>query len=78
MDSAQVTTKKKAATKKATWPKEMRDQITVLLEMLSIPATAEAMAENFKRKPLKHVNAVLDALETLGKAQSNDGVWSLT
>ena len=78
MDSAQVTTKKKAAIKKATWPKEMRDQITVLLEMLSIPATAEAMAENFKRKPLKHVNAVLDALETLGKAQSNDGVWSLT
>ena len=76
--SDQVTTKKKAATKKATWPKEMRDQINVLLEMLSIPATAETMAENFKRKPLKHVSAVLEALETLGKAQSNDGVWSLT
>ena len=77
-DAAQATTGKKVTIKKSTWPKEIRDQINTLLDLLTTPATAEALAENFKRNPLKHVNAVLDALDALGKARKEDELWSLT
>ncbi len=69
---------KKVTAKKAAWPKEMRAQIHALLELLITPTSAENISENFKRNPIKSVNAVLDALEALGKAQKGDGLWSLT
>lgn len=62
---------------KIDWPKEMRDQINMLIDLLSTPATADALALHFKRNPIKHVNGVLEALEALGKAQNEDGLWSL-
>ena len=77
VDSTHDITENKTITKKATWPKEMRDQINIILELLSTPTTAEVLANSFKRKPIKHVNAVLNALETLGKAQKENDLWHL-
>lgn len=77
-DEFSSNTEKKSVVKKLTWPKDIHDQINVLLDSLTTPTTAENIAERFKRKPLKHVEAVLDALETLGKAQKEEELWSLT
>ena len=40
--------------------------------------TCDQVAENFKRKPIKPGLAVLEALETLGRAQRVDDKWELT
>lgn len=77
-DKVNADTEKNSAVMKMTWPKDVHEQINVLLDSLSTPTTAENIAERFKRKPLKYVEAVLDALETLGKAQQDEGLWSLT
>jgi hypothetical protein len=69
---------RKSIINKIAWPKEIRDQINTLLDLLTTPTSNENLAEKFRRNPIKHVNAVLDALETLGKAQQENGVWSLT
>ena len=68
----------KAKTKKIKWPKEMREQINLLIDLLSIPATSKSLIDNFSYKPAKQVIAVLDALEALGKAQQEDGIWYLS
>lgn len=72
-----VTIDKEITVKKSTWPKELRDQIDSLLVLLSTPTTIEVLADKFKRKPLKQISAVLEALEALGKVQLDEGHWSL-
>lgn len=63
---------------KATWPKEMREQIITIISLLSTPIKANDLAAHFKRSPVKAVNAVLDALDALGKVQKDGEFWSLT
>ena len=76
-----TSTKEKATTSKtttkATWPKVLSEQIAAVIELLATPTTCEQIAENFKRKPVKQVQPVLEALETLGRAQSSGGSWEL-
>ncbi|MFT5814861.1 MAG: hypothetical protein ACI9VT_002630 [Psychroserpens sp.] len=67
-----------ATVTKATWPKEMREQITTIISLLSTPIKAKDLAIHFKRSPVKAVNAVLDALDALGKVQKDGEFWSLT
>ena len=78
---ADTSTKEKSAaskiTVKATWPKVLSEQIAAVIELLATPTTCEQIAENFKRKPVKQVQPVLEALEALGRAQSSKGNWKL-
>ncbi|EGG99215.1 Thymidylate kinase [gamma proteobacterium IMCC2047] len=68
----------KTISQKLAWPKELREQIKVLLEQLHTgPATAPELAERFKRKPLKAVTQVLSALEALSRANQENDTWSL-
>jgi len=61
---------------KATFPKEMHEQIRVVLDQLQAgPMEVDTLAANFKRKPVKSVTAVLSALEVLGKAKQEGGTW---
>lgn len=58
---------------KTTWPKDLATQVTLLRDMLAAsPHSAESLATQFKRKPLKGVNEVLSALAALGQAQQQD------
>ena len=81
MALADTSAKKKATTSKtttkATWPKVLSEQIAAVIELLATPTTCEQIAENFKRKPVKQVQPVLEALEALGRAQSSEGSWEL-
>lgn len=64
--------------KKITFPKEMHEQIRVVLDHLQTgPMQVETLASNFKRKPIKGVTAVLSALEVLGKAKRDGDVWRI-
>ncbi|MFP3341565.1 type IIL restriction-modification enzyme MmeI [Halomonas sp. SIMBA_159] len=63
---------------KTTWPKDLATQVTLLRDMLAAsPHSAESLAGQFKRKPLKGVNEVLSALAALGQAQQDDEHWRL-
>ncbi|MEC9305889.1 MAG: class I SAM-dependent DNA methyltransferase, partial [Pseudomonadota bacterium] len=63
---------------KTTWPKDLATQVTLLRDMLAqSPHSAESLAAQFKRKPLKGVNEVLSALAALGQAQQDDDHWRL-
>ncbi|MEC9021494.1 MAG: class I SAM-dependent DNA methyltransferase, partial [Pseudomonadota bacterium] len=63
---------------KTTWPKDLATQVTLLRDMLAAsPHSAESLAAQFKRKPLKGVNEVLSALAALGQAQQDDEHWRL-
>ncbi|MCO7246602.1 DNA methyltransferase [Halomonas sp. Mc5H-6] len=63
---------------KATWPKDLATQVTVLRDMLAqSPHSAESLAAQFKRKPVKGVGEVLSALAALGQAQQEDKHWRL-
>ncbi len=65
-------------TKKATWPKAMRDQVAVVRHHLSQqPHTGESLAILFKRKPVDKVESVLDALVSLGLVVERDGAFEL-
>jgi len=67
-----------ATTKKQVWPKELREQINALLDLMQQgPSTAEQLASQFKRKPAKVVSQVLSALESLGRAHRVGEYWSL-
>src|SRR5690606_32019933 len=60
----------KAISVKATWPKNMREQVAAVRQALtqsSLPA--EAIAAQFKRSPKVAVQSVLDALEELGMVE---------
>ena len=63
---------------KATWPKVLAEQVALVVELLDHPNTCEQLAENFKRKPIKQVLSVLEALEALGRAQQSGNHWELT
>ena len=65
-----------AAAAKAAWPKTMRDQIAAVLASLHpAPLTAAAVAATFKRSPMASVQAVLDALEDLGRVHQDAGLY---
>jgi len=64
-------------TAKATWPKVLSEQVAAVVDLLETPATCEQIADNFKRKPIKQVLPVLEALEALGRAQSSGEIWEL-
>ena len=64
---------------KQTWPKEMRDQVSIVRQLVKDhPYRAEQMASFFKRNPLASVQSVLDALEGLGMVSAVDGIYRLT
>lgn len=81
MALADTPTKQKATapktTTKATWPKVLSEQIAAVIELLADPVTCEQIADNFKRKPIKQVQPVLEALEALGRAQLSGDTWEL-
>lgn len=63
---------------KAAWPKDLVSQVTQLRDMLALsPHSAESLATQFKRKPLKGINEVLSALAALGQAQQEGEQWRL-
>lgn len=75
-DEADITVK--AATK-PTWPKTMPDQVEAIRQLLAIGGQSEeALAEQFKRKPIKSVRQVLAALEVFGRASKVEELWRLT
>lgn len=77
-DIESKSSKPKVATiKKTMWPKDIREQINSLLNLLVIPSTAEQLTDNFKHKPLKQVESVLAALESLGRAEVENDIWIL-
>lgn len=63
---------------KQTWPKVLSEQVSAVVALLENTSTLEEVADNFKRKPLKQVQSVLEALEALGRAQLADDKWELT
>jgi hypothetical protein len=63
---------------KLTWPKPLSEQVSAVVEVLENTSTLEEVAESFKRKPLKQVLSVLEALEALGRAQLLGDKWELT
>jgi hypothetical protein len=63
---------------KATWPKQLSQQVEVVRELLAIgPQTIDTLASHFKRKPGKGVSQVLAALEVLGQASRQGDLWEL-
>jgi len=63
---------------KATWPKNMREQVAAVRAALAHqPLPAEAIAARFKRTPRAGVQAVLEALEELGMVVREDGAYRL-
>jgi len=58
------------------WPKDLREQIAAVRAMLSgTPQTEDRLAARFKRKPLKALRPVLDALAGLGLARQDAAGW---
>ncbi|MGD9872228.1 MAG: class I SAM-dependent DNA methyltransferase [Thauera sp.] len=63
---------------KASWPKNMREQVAAVRSALAHqPLPAEAIAARFKRTPHAGVQAVLEALEELGMVAHEDGAYRL-
>jgi hypothetical protein len=57
---------------KHSWPKSLQGQIQAVRQRLaSAPQSAETIAVQFKRKPLKGVQQVLAALQALGMAEQD-------
>ena len=54
----------------------MPEQVKAVRDLLAIgPQTTDALADHFKRKPAKAVEQVLAALEVLGQAKQEEGMW---
>jgi len=69
---------KAATTGKQPWPKAIPDQVQTVRALLEKgPQTVDALAENFKRKPAKALVQVLAALEVLGQAKQENGLWQV-
>ena len=69
---------KAATTGKQPWPKAIPDQVQTVRALLEKgPQTVDALAESFKRKPTKALSQVLAALDVLGQAKEDDGLWHL-
>ncbi len=66
-------------TDKITWPKELQSQIKVIRDQLgATPMTSDQLASQFRRKPVKGVQKILDALTDLGMiTQNNGGIYSI-
>jgi hypothetical protein len=63
---------------KQPWPKSMSEQVAAIRSQLSLgPRTCEALAENFKRKPVKSIEQVLAALQVLGHVKQDGERWQL-
>lgn len=61
---------------KLTWPKVMREQIAAVRGSLSAGSmSAQAIADCFKRSPIKSVQAVLDSLQDMGHVHEENGVY---
>lgn len=66
------------AASRQVWPKQMRDQVAVVLQNLSNgPLDANAIAVKFKRSPKMQVQDVLDALVELGMVQMQSSAYCL-
>ncbi|MFI9653718.1 DNA methyltransferase [Guyparkeria sp. GHLCS8-2] len=62
--------------KKPTFPKDMAKQIEAIREALATgPQDTETLAARFKRKPVKAVTQVVNALEALGLIHKEHGHW---
>ena len=73
---ARITEAAAPTTGKQTWPKEMREQVAIVRQMVKAsPATADQLAQHFKRKPVAAVQGVLSALEGLGLVTQAGGVY---
>ena len=74
--AAKTTTAETAG--KLIWPKVMQDQVRAVREQLAIaPMPIEGLAGQFKRKPIKSVQPVVDALESLGVVSLEAGLYRL-
>jgi len=63
--------------KKPTFPKDMAKQIEAIREALATgPQDTETLAARFKRKPVKAVTQVVNALAALGLIREEEGCWS--
>ena len=63
---------------KQIWPKTMPDQVAIVRATLAKgPQTLDAIATQFKRKPVKGVGQVLAALKVLGHAEISNELWQL-
>jgi hypothetical protein len=60
------------------WPKSMPEQVAVIRALLATaPRSLEALAAQFKRKPVKSIEPVLTAMQVLGHAKLDEGQWRL-
>jgi len=67
-----------APTDKLNWPKGFPEQIKIVRELLQLaPQTAAGLADRFKRKPVKCVQPVVDALVALGVAVEAGGHYKV-
>jgi hypothetical protein len=65
-------------TAKRAFPKGMKDQVGAVREILAIsPQSTDQIAAHFKRKPVKSVQPVLEALEVMNLAKLQDDIWYL-
>lgn len=76
-EQASSTTQTETA-QKQNWPKNMAEQVTSVRQLLiTAPQTTEALADHYKRKPVKAVEQVLLALAALGQAKQQEELWML-
>ncbi|MFP4295304.1 MAG: class I SAM-dependent DNA methyltransferase, partial [Halothiobacillaceae bacterium] len=76
VDPAQAATVTPAA--KANWPRDMAGQVAAVRDALaSGPQDCAQIAAGFKRRPVKAVEQVLNALKVLGQARCAGGLWRL-
>jgi hypothetical protein len=75
-EAEEETTAASVSADKLNWPKGFPEQIKVVRELLQLaPQTAEGLADRFKRKPVKGVLPVVDALVGLGMVVCEGGVF---
>ncbi len=79
LEQAQTKVSQTASTTgKQTWPKTMPEQVKAVRDLLAIgPQSTDGVAGHFKRKPTKAVEQVLAALDVLGQAWQEDGLWQV-
>lgn len=69
-----------AAAGKLAWPKQLTEQVQAVREQLAAAPvqTVESLAGGYKRRPVKGVRSVLEALEILGVVRRDDEVYRLS
>ena len=77
-DAATPVTVTATAAGKQAWPRTMREQVAAVRAALTHrPHTIETLATEFKRKPQAAVQSVLEALESLGMVEAENGLYRL-